>query len=444
MFKRLRMVALGLFIGLIGVTCTPGFNPDYDDDDMSDAEVWVDPAVIDFGFVSVNSSPVERFKVHNATAGTIQLRSVSLGSGEDDFQLVSPPDADHAILPGEDYTINVAYYPLSEGDAHGSVLIETNHADYPELEVSLLGCSDPAGCEGGDDDDDDNDDDDDSQDDDDSEDDDDDTGGDCGTLELDPTSIVFPDTEIGQTSFEMVTISNTGGASLEVTSVTTNSVDFDFQGITPPTTLIAGGSLQFSAKFTPTTTGTRTGTLTVDSCDGAEDASLQGMGEEGCGGNCQPDIVVSPLSLDFGTLVGGTGMASFSISNTGVDPLHVTSVQGTTSAAGGTVDIVAGNTTATIPPADEIFYSVEWTPGELFPGQGCLDGLGSGTNYITITSDDPDEATVLIGLDGCCDAATGGTFCTYGDLITLLMCMDTAPCADPIGALLYCSLGFPC
>jgi hypothetical protein len=440
MFERMRLGLLAVTIGLLGVTCTPGFNPDYDDDDVS-AEVWVDPAVIDFGFVSVNSSPVERFELFNATAGTIQLRGITLTAGEADFQLVSPPDADYPIHPGEDYTINVAYYPLTEGDANGTVIIETNHADYPELEVSLLGCSDPAGCAGGDDDDDaTGDDDDDTGDDDD----DDDTGGECGTLELDPTSVNFPTTDIGQTSLETVTISNTGGDSLEVTSVTASGADFGYQGITPPTTIIAGGSLQFSAKFTPQSDGTLSGTLTVDSCDGSEEISLQGEGDEGCGGNCLPDIEVSPLNIDFGTMVGGTGIASFSISNTGIDPLLVTSVQGTTSAAGGTVDIVAGNTNVTIVPGDEIFYSVEWTPGELFPGQGCLDGLGSGQNYITITSDDPDEATVLIGLDGCCDAATGGTFCTYGDLITLLMCMDTAPCADPIGALLYCTLGFPC
>ena len=438
MFERLRLVLLATVLGLLGVHCTPGFNPDYDDDAAA-ADVWVDPAVIDFGFVSVNSSPVERFEIFNATAGTIQLRGVTLTQGEADFQLVSPPDADHPIPPGEDYTINVAYYPLTVGDADGTIIVETNHADYPELEVSLLGCSDPAGCEGGDDDDDAT-----GDDDDDATSDDDDTGDECGNLELDPTSINFPTTEIGQTSTQNVTISNTGSESLEVTSVTVSSGDFGYQGITPPTTIIAGGSLQFSAKFTPQSDGTLSGTLTVDSCDGTEEISLQGVGDEGCGGNCLPDIEVSPLNIDFGTLVGGTGIASFSISNTGVDPLQVTSVQGTTSAAGGTVDIVAGNTNVTIVPGDEIFYSVEWTPGELFPGQGCLDGLGSGQNYITITSDDPDEATVLLGLDGCCDAATGGTFCTYGDLITLLMCMDTAPCADPIGALLYCTLGFPC
>ncbi len=442
MFERMRLALLATGIGLLGVTCTPGFNPDYGDDDTSAAEVWVEPAVIDYGFVNVNSSPVERFEVFNATAGTIQLRGVTLTAGEDDFQLVSPPGDDHPIPPNEDYTINVAYYPLTEGDANGTVIVETNHADYPELEVSLLGCSDPAGCSGGDDDDDatgDDDDDDDTGDDDD----DDDTGGECGTLELDPTSISFPTTDIGQTSLEAVTISNTGSESLEVTSVTASSADFGYQGITPPTTIIAGGSLQFSAKFTPQSDGTLSGTLTVDSCDGSEEISLQGEGEEGCGGNCLPDIEVSPLNIDFGTLTGGTGIASFSISNTGVDPLQVTSVQGTTSLGGGSVDIIAGNTTATLQPGDEFFYTAEWTPGEMLPGTGCMDGLGAGSNYITITSDDPDESTVTIDLEGCCDGS-GGVLCTYGDLIGLLLCIDSNPCADPDDALFHCMFGWPC
>ena len=233
------------------------------------------------------------------------------------------------------------------------------------------------------------------------------------------------------------------GSVIDIWTVTASSGDFGYQGITPPTTLQAGGSLQFSARFEPTVAGTINGSLTIGSCDGEATITLTGTGEDECD-PCTPDIEVTPGSIDFGTLTGGSATASFTVSNTGVDPLHLTSISGTSSVAGGTVSIVAGNTTATIQPGSVEYFTIEWMPGELFPGQGCLDALGSGTAWITINSDDPDEATVLIDLDGCCDAATGGSFCTYGALVTLLMCMSSAPCGDPLTALLYCTLGLPC
>ncbi len=441
--SRRVFAIVGLVAGLsclLIYACTPGFNPDVDE---PAAEVRVDPATLDFGDVAVGQSLVERFKIYNETAGGITLLSVSISAEDTAFQLISPPGDDFALGAGQDRTVNVEFYPAAEQESQAMVVIETDHADYPTLEVELYGCSDPAGCDGPSDDDDVTDDDDDDDDDDVTDDDDDDTGDECGELDVDPTTIVFPMVAIGHVSTETVTLTNTGGDPVEITSVTASSGDFGYQGITPPTTLQAGGSLQFSARFEPTVAGTINGSLTIGSCDGEATITLTGTGEDECD-PCTPDIEVTPGSIDFGTLTGGSATASFTVSNTGVDPLHLTSISGTSSVAGGTVSIVAGNTTATIQPGSVEYFTIEWMPGELFPGQGCLDALGSGTAWITINSDDPDEATVLIDLDGCCDAATGGSFCTYGDLVTLLMCMSSAPCGDPLTALLYCTLGLPC
>jgi len=434
---RNAVLFLGFLIACVaGYACTPGLNPN-DDDDVYVAEVRADPESLDFGYVEAGSSALERFEVINDTAGTIRLRSVTLTPAEGAFLLVSPPEEDFALSGGQERTVNISYAPDDVGEFTATVVVETDHEDYPTLEVSLLGCSDPEGCEGGDDD---------TGDDDTGDDDatgDDDTGEECGTIDVDPTTISFSTTVVGQFTTEPVTISNGGTGPLEVTAITASNASFGYQGITPPTTVQAGGTMQFSAKFEPTAAGPISGTLTISSCDGEVEIGLTGEGEDECD-PCLPDIDVSPMEIDFGTITGGTATASFSITNSGVDPLHLSSVSGTTSVAGGTVSIVSGDTTATISPGGIEYYTVEWTGGELFPGQGCLDALSTTADFITIHSDDPDEATVLVALDGCCDAATGGTFCTYGDLISLLMCMDTAPCSDPLTAILYCTLGLPC
>ena len=436
--NRNTTLVLGTLLACLCVyACTPGLNPNDDDDDVFVAEVRVEPDSLDFGFIEAGSSGLERFEVVNETAGTIRLRSVTISPASDTFGLVSPPEEDFALPGGQERTINVSFTPVGEGESSATVVVETDHTEYPTLEVTLMGCSDPEGCGGGDDDD--------TGDDDTGDDDtgDDDTTDECGTIEVDPTTVSFSTTVVGQFATAPVTISNVGSGELEVTNIASSNTNFGYQGITPPTTIQAGGSLQFSARFEPLGSGPITGTLTISSCDGEVEISLEGEGEDVCD-PCLPDINVSPIEIDFGTITGGTAMASFSIGNSGVDPLHLTSVTGTTSVAGGTVSILSGDTAATIQPGGTEYYTVEWAGGELFPGQGCLDALSTTADFITIHSNDPDEATVLIALDGCCDAATGGTFCTYGDLISLLMCMDTAPCSDPLTAILYCTLGLPC
>lgn len=279
--------------------------------------------------------------------------------------------------------------------------------------------------------------------------DDDDTAGDdddsvapCGTLTVTPSSVTFGATQVGQTSSATLTLENTGADPLEITAIAASVAEFGYQGLAPPLSIAAGDSVTVTVSFTPTAGATVTGSLDIETCDGTATVPLEGEGQD-CD-PCQPDIVVSPLLIDFGALGGGTGTGNFTVSNAGDVPLQLTSATGTASAAGGIVTLTAGDATALLDPADVEAFTVEWTPGELFAGQGCLDALDGTAHFITIASDDPDEPTVLISLQGCCDAVTGGNLCNYADPSGLLTCMGTAPCADPFSSLMYCALGLPC
>jgi len=278
--------------------------------------------------------------------------------------------------------------------------------------------------------------------DDDAVDDDDDTVTPCGTLTVTPSSVVFPVTQVGQTSSVTLTLENTGSESLEITVITANGAEFGYQGIAPPLSIVASDSQSFTASFTPASGTTVNGDLTILSCDGTATVPLEGEGQD-CD-PCQPDIVVDPLLIDFGALGGGTGTATFTVTNAGDVPLQLSSVTGTTSTGGGLIGVVAGDTTATLDPSDVESFDVEWEPGELFMGQGCLDALDGTAHFITISSDDPDEPTVLISLQGCCDEVTGGNICTYADPSGLLTCIGSAPCVDAWSSLMFCTLGLPC
>jgi hypothetical protein len=99
---------------------------------------------------------------------------------------------------------------------------------------------------------------------------------------LNPTALTFPTTQVSVPSAtQTVVLSNTGGASLNIASI---GITGDYSKTTTcGATLSQGFSCNIVVTFTPTTTGTRTGVLTVTDDSGGtpgstQTASLTGVG----------------------------------------------------------------------------------------------------------------------------------------------------------------------
>jgi len=110
-------------------------------------------------------------------------------------------------------------------------------------------------------------------------------GGSGGTVTLSPSSLNFGNQTVGTTSSpQAVTLTNSQSVSLSITSITTSG-DYA-QTNNCGTSLAANSSCTINVTFTPTTSGTRTGTLTVnDNGPGnPHTASLTGTGVTGGGG----------------------------------------------------------------------------------------------------------------------------------------------------------------
>src|SRR2546423_7768610 len=98
-----------------------------------------------------------------------------------------------------------------------------------------------------------------------------------------------------------------------------------------------------------------------------------------------PDVVLSPPRLDFGpNFLGAHDTLAVTISNAGVDPLHVSGVS--TNAAVFTVGAAA----FTLPPGDARTLPVVFAPAAIARFDGVL----------TVASDDPDHPLASIGLEG--------------------------------------------
>jgi hypothetical protein len=84
-------------------------------------------------------------------------------------------------------------------------------------------------------------------------------------VSISPTTLTFPSTQVGVTSApQSFTIINIGTVTLTLGTNNTVSGDFNFGGVgTCATSLAVGASCTYSANFTPTAIGTRTGTEVI-------------------------------------------------------------------------------------------------------------------------------------------------------------------------------------
>ncbi len=173
-----------------------------------------------------------------------------------------------------------------------------------------------------------------------------------GILTLNPTSLNFGSITVGQTSAVLLTtLTNTGNASLTITSDSLSTGDFSWggKGTCNYNTLTPGASCTYSAKFTPSATGTRTGTIMIYSTasDPAVTLPLSGIGTAAAAGT----LSVSPATLALGSVVEGTSGTASGTLTAGGSSVTVSAVSSNNTAftVGGLslpVTIAAGNSTA--------------------------------------------------------------------------------------------------
>ncbi len=190
-------------------------------------------------------------------------------------------------------------------------------------------------------------------------------------------------------------IENTGNAVLNISSITMvggNTGDFIVSGITLPTTIAAGTSLDFTVTFTPSAAGVRNTTLTIANNDANENPYnflIQGNGtlvasvDINVRGNGQsiPDNSIYPIGTNwtaFGVATVGvsTVTRTFTIENLGSTALSLTG---------------APFVTITGPHASMFTVTVQ-------PSTGVISGSASVTFDITFnpTSPGAKNATVVI------------------------------------------------
>src|SRR5882724_9865281 len=142
-------------------------------------------------------------------------------------------------------------------------------------------------------------------------------GGGGPAVTLSTTLLNFKKVGIGQTSSpQTVTLTNTGTATLNISSITASG-DFHISNNTCGATVAAGANCAVSVTFTPTKKGARKGTLSFndDAPGSPQTVALSGTGQS---------VVVSPTSLNFGTVAVGNTSSEQIVTLTNLHSITVT------------------------------------------------------------------------------------------------------------------------
>ena len=150
------------------------------------------------------------------------------------------------------------------------------------------------------------------------------------SLSLSATTFDFKTVVVGQSATQTLSISNSGGASLQITGLSLSNKAFSITGPAVPSTIAPSSSLSYTLAFAPASAGSASGTLNVTSnaANPSVSVSLSGTGEKAVA-----NIAVTPPSINFGNLaVNTTNTQNVTLQNSGNISL---TVQGITLAGAG-------------------------------------------------------------------------------------------------------------
>ena len=221
------------------------------------------PASLSFGSVQTGNPKTVAETLTNSGGSSISITQANMtGAGFTLSGLTLPI----TLSAGQSKTFNVTFTPQAGGSTNGSLSIASN-ASNPTLGIPLVANSAPA----------------------------------PGVLSTSDSSLTFGSVQVAGSATQSETLTNTGASSVTVTQATVSGTGFRITGLSLPMTLSPGQSFTFGAVFTPTSGGSKTGSISVvsDASDSTLTISLAGTAA------VSGQLAVSPATLSFGNVTVG-------------------------------------------------------------------------------------------------------------------------------------------
>jgi archaellum component FlaF (FlaF/FlaG flagellin family) len=229
-----------------------------------------------FGNVAVGDQQTSTVTLTNNGGGTLTMGS-STANG--DFNVSNDNCQNQVLNPNDSCTVSVTLQPSSTGSIDGTLTINDDDPSSPQtLDMH---------------------------------------GNGIEVISVDQTSLDFGSLRVNSTSASLpVTVTNNSSSPANPTGPSVTG-DFGIAANTCPSTLPGSSTCTINIDFTPSTTGTRNGTLQID----GHSISLTGQG-------IQPGASLTPGSFGFGNqpLHTPSTVKSFTLTNTGSAALNYTGV----------------------------------------------------------------------------------------------------------------------
>jgi hypothetical protein len=321
---------------------------------------------VQFGTVGVGSTSNLSLTISNTGSADLTISVVSLVGAQFGVSGITTPKT---IPASQSATVGLSFQPTAAGAATGTLSITSNDPVNPTLTVSLAGTG---------------------------------SSGTFGQLQANPASLSFGSVGTGGNATQQITLSNTGTAPVQISSIAASGAGFSVNGITAPFTLNSAATAILNVVFAPATGGGATGIVTVTS-----NANNSPLTVALTGTGTQPGLSISPTSFAFGSVADGqTKSQTFTLTNTGAASLTISQLS-----VGGAGYSLSGLTTpSTIAAGASATFSTVFAPTTA----GSLPGS------ITITSNAPGSpATVALtgtGVAGTVTLSANPTSLAFGNV----------------------------
>jgi len=314
----LKITASLLLLGMLWIlTGCQGLSTSSSNSSQSGTISLTNPSLT-FGSVKAGSSKTVSTTATNSGSAALTINSVSISTK---YFNLSSPSLPVTIAAGQSVPLSVVFTPNAAGTFNGSISISSTATDS----VTSLALSG--------------------------------TGTTSGQLALNPGSESFGNVAVGSSQSATITLTNSGGTSVDLSQVSVSGAGFQISGITAPLTLNASQSMTFSIAFAPQATGSATGSVILTS-NGSDPTLTIPLSGAGTSTVTTAQLGVTPATLGLGNVVVGTsGTASGTLSASGG------SVTVTGATSNNSVFVIGGiSLPVTIPAGQSVPFTVTFSP----------------------------------------------------------------------------------
>jgi hypothetical protein len=276
----------------------------------------VSPQSVSFGNVPVGSNGSQTVSLLNTGNGPVNVSQATMaGNGFGMSGLAVPM----TLGPGQSTAFTVSFAPAGAGSASGNISVVSNAANSVST-VALSGM------------------------------------GVQPQISAAPGSVSFGTVTVGQTSSQAVTLTNAGGAPLNITQLAGPGTGFSLTGLALPLTLAPGKSTAFTVSFTPTSGASSSSSLMLMSNAPTSPTTIP---LSGAGSAQVLQLTPSTTALSFGNqTLNASATQSVTLTNTGNSAVSISQVNvaGTGFSLNGSAPLV------TLSAGQAASFSVTFTP----------------------------------------------------------------------------------